>query len=289
MPVKDLQPAQIRNIALVSPHGTGKTSLAESLLYRTKITTRHGKVEEGTTALDFSPEEIHRKISISLGLAPIEWRNAKINLIDTPGYADFVGDLVAGLRVADAALFCLKGPAGVEAGSEMAWEHLERRGCPAMAVITQMEKEHAAFGRALEDATARLGKRFVAAAWPIGEAEKFRGAVDLISMKAYLFEKDGGAKEAPIPGEIEADVKRARAALVDAAAEADDALLEKFLGGEELSVDEVRKGLREGVLHGAFVPAIPVAAVPLYGVDLLLEAILELLPSPDQVGPVKGM
>src|SRR6266850_7413729 len=288
MPVKDLQPAQIRNIALVSPHGTGKTSLAESLLYRTKITTRHGKVEEGTTALDFSPEEIHRKITVSLGLAPLEWRDTKVNLLDTPGYADFVGDLVAGLRVADAALFCLKGPAGVEAGSEMAWEHLERRGCPAMAVITQMEKEHAAFGRALEDATARLGKRFVAAAWPIGEAEKFRGAGDLMSMKAYLFEKDGGAKEAPIPGEIEADVKRARAALVDAAAEADDALLEKFLGGEELSVDEVRRGIRSGLLQKSFVPALPLAAYQMMGIDHVLDTFVWLMPSPLDCGPVVG-
>ena len=112
--MKDHPPAQIRNLALVSPHGTGKTSLAEALLYRTKVTTRHGKVEEGTAALDFSPEEIHRKITISLSLAPLEWHDTKINLIDTPGYADFVGDMVAGLRVADSAVFCMKGSAGID-------------------------------------------------------------------------------------------------------------------------------------------------------------------------------
>jgi len=286
--VKDLLPAQIRNIALVSPHGTGKTSLAESLLYRTKVATRHGKVEEGTSTLDFSPEEIHRKISISLAMASLEWRDTKINLIDTPGYADFVGDLVAGLRVADTALFCIKASAGIEAGSEMVWDRVEERGCAVICAVTQMEKEHAAYERSLHSATERLGKRFVPVAWPIGEGDKFRGLVDLVAMKAYLFEKDGSAKEAPIPAEVEADVQRARSALVDAAAEADDALLEKFLGGEELSGDEVRKGLREGVVNRSFVPTIPIAAYPMMGVDHLLDTIVGLAPSPADCGPVVG-
>src|SRR6266850_4816035 len=240
MPVKDFQPSNIRNLALVSPHGTGKTSLAESLLFRTKATTRHGKVEEGSASLDFSPEEVHRRISISLAIAPLEWRDTKINVIDTPGYADFVGDMVAGLRVADAAVFCIKGSAGIEAGSEMVWDRVEERNCPVLCLVTQMEKEHASFSKAIEGASGRLGKRFVPLAWPIGEADKFRGIVDLVSMKGYLFEKDGSSKEAPIPAEVEAQAQKARSALVDAAAEADDTLLEKFLGGEELSIDEVR-------------------------------------------------
>jgi len=123
-----------------------------------------------------------------------------------------------------------------------------------------MEREHAGFSKALEGASARLGKRFVATAWPIGEADKFRGLVDLVSMKAYLFEKDGSAKEAPIPPEVDAEAQKARGALVDVAAEADDALLEKFLGGEELSTEEVRRGIRGGLLQKSFVPALPVAA-----------------------------
>jgi elongation factor G len=284
--VKDLQPSSIRNIALVSPHGTGKTSLAEALLFRTKVTTRHGKVEEGTTALDFSPEEIHRKISISLGVAPMEWRDTKINLIDTPGYADFVGDMVAGLRVADAAVFCIKGSAGIEAGSDMVWDRVEERACPVLCIVTQMDKEHAGFAKSLEGASGRLGKRFVPLAWPIGEGDKFRGIVDLVSMKGYLFEKDGSAKESPIPPELEADVQKARSALVDAAAEADDGLLEKFLGGEELSVEEVRRGIRGGLLHKSFVPALPVASYPMMGIDHLLDAFVWLLPSPADCGPV---
>ena len=287
--MKDLQPSNIRNLALVSPHGTGKTSLAESLLFRTKVISRHGKVEEGTTALDFSPEEIHRKITISLGLASFEWRDTKINLIDTPGYADFVGDMVAGLRVADSAVFCVKATAGIEAGSEMVWDRVEERGCPALCLVTQMDKEHASFAKALETATARLGKRFVPLAWPIGEADKFRGLVDLVSMKGYLFEKDGSAKETPIPAEIEADVQKARSALVDAAAEADDALLEKFLGGEELSADEVRRGVSGGVRSKGFVPALPVAAYPMMGIDHALDTFTWLLPSPADCGPVVGV
>ncbi len=286
--MKDYDPTHIRNVVLASQHGTGKTSLAESMLFRTKATNRHGRIEDGTTALDTSPEEIHRKISISLALAPIEWRNHKINLIDTPGYADFAGDLASGLRVADGAIFCLRGAAGIEAGSELVWERIENRGCAVVCVITQMEKEHAKFSAALEGATSRLGKRFVPAAWPIGEGEKFRGLVDLVSLRACRFEKDGSVTEIPVPAEVESDVKAARAALVDAAAEADDTLLEKFLGGEELTVEEVRKGLRAGVLNRALVPAIPVAAVPMFGIDPLLDFIVDFLPSPVEVGEVRG-
>ena len=286
--MKEFQPHQIRNVALASHHGTGKTSLAEAILFRTKAIARHGKIEDGTTALDYSPEEIHRKITISLGVAPVEWRGTKINMIDTPGYADFVGDCVAGLRAADAAIVCLKAAAGVEAGTEMIWERVHERGCPILCAVTQMEKEHASFAKTIESATERLGVRFVAIAWPFGGADKFRGLVDLASMKAYHFEKDGSAKEGPIPAELDAEVKKARAALVDAAAEADDALLEKFLGGEELNVEEIHKGLREGVLHRSFVPALPVAAVPMLGIDFFLDAIVDVMPSPADPGPVKG-
>jgi len=286
--LKEFQPSQIRNVALASHHGTGKTSLAEAILFRTKAIARHGKIEDGTTALDFSPEEIHRKITISLGVAPVEWRGTKINMIDTPGYADFVGDCVAGLRAADAAIVCLKAAAGVEAGTEMIWERVHERACPILCAVTQMEKEHASFAKTIESATERLGVRFVAIAWPFGGADKFRGLVDLASMKAHHFEKDGSAKEGPIPAELDAEVKKARAALVDAAAEADDALLEKFLGGEELNVEEIHKGLREGVLHRLFVPAVPVAAVPMLGIDFFLDAIVDVMPSPADPGPVKG-
>jgi len=286
--LKDFQPTHIRNVALVSQHGTGKTSLAEALLFRTKATNRHGKIEDGTTALDFSPEEIHRKITISLGLAPVEWRAHKLNLIDTPGYADFIGECIAGLRAADAALFCLRGAAGVEAGTEMIWERVLERGAPTLCAVTMMEKEHASFTKVIQSATQRLGTRFVAIAWPIGEADKFRGVVDLASMKAMLFEKDGSSREGTIPPEVEAEVKTARQALVDAAAEADDTLLEKFLGGEDLSVDEIHKGLREGVLHRSFIPAVPVAAVPMLGIDFLMDTIVDLLPSPVDMGMVVG-
>ncbi|HEX7077679.1 MAG TPA: elongation factor G [Candidatus Eisenbacteria bacterium] len=286
--MREFQTDQIRNVALVSQHGTGKTSLAESILFRTKSIARHGKIEDGTTTLDFTPEETHRKISISLGVAPVEWRDHKINLIDTPGYADFVGDLVSGLSAADGALLCLRAAAGVEAGTEAVWEKVEERGAPVLAAITQMEKEHANFASALAAGSERLGKRFVAVAWPIGQADKFRGLVDLASNKAFLFQKDGSMKEESIPAEVAGEAQQARSALVDAAAEADDALLEKFLGGEELSVEEIHTGLREGVAACSFVPAIPVSAYALAGVDFLLDTIVDLMPSPGQVGPIAG-
>ncbi|HEY7727207.1 MAG TPA: elongation factor G [Candidatus Eisenbacteria bacterium] len=287
--MKEHDPAHIRNVVLASHHGTGKTSLAEALLFRTKATNRHGRVEDGTTTLDYTPEETHRQISISLATAPVEWKGYKINLIDTPGYADFAGDLVSGLRVADGVVFCLRAAAGVEAGSEMVWERIEERGCPVVCVITQMEREHANFSAAVAGASERLGRRFVPAAWPIGAAEGFRGLVDLLAMKGYLFQKDGSVSEAPIPPEVEGEVRDARSALVDAAAEADDGLLEKFLGGEELSVDEIRRGLRAGVLARSLVPAFPVAAYPMAGIDPLLDFLVDTLPSPSECGPVKGV
>ena len=287
--MKDFQTGQIRNVALVSQHGTGKTSLAEALLFRAKVIGRHGKIEDGTTALDFTPEEIHRKITISLCVAPLEWKNHKINLIDTPGYADFMGDLAAGLRAADGALLCLKAAAGVEAGTEAVWERIEERGCPVMAAITQMEKEHANFEAVLAAGTQRLGKRFVALAWPIGQGDKFRGVVDLASNKAFFFEKDGTSKEGPIPEDLESTVRQARSALVDAAAEADDTLLEKFLGGADLSVEEIHVGLREGVIARSYVAAVPVAAVPMLGIEFLLDAIVDLMPSPIDCGAAVGV
>ena len=286
--MKDYQPSHIRNVALVSQHGTGKTTLAEAALFRTKAIARFGKIDDGSTSLDFTPEEHHRKISISLGVAPIEWKDRKINFVDTPGYADFVGDLVSGLEACDAAVLCLKAPAGVEAGTEAVWDKVEHRACPVLCAVTLMEKEHANFRKTIEGATEKLGRRFVAIAWPIGEGDKFRGYVDLAANKAFLFEKDGATKEAPIPAELEADVRQARSALVDAAAEADDTLLEKFLGGEELSVDEIHTGLREGVLHRSFVPAVPLAAMPMNGVDFFLDTVIDLLPSPADIAKVEG-
>src|SRR5207248_2939422 len=185
-------------------------------------------------------------------------------------------------------VFCIKATAGIEAGSDMVWDRVEERDCPVLCLVTQMDKEHANFTRALEGATTRLGKRFVALAWPIGEADQFRGLIDLVSMKAHLFEKDGSAREAPVPPELQADAQKARSALVDAAAESDDGLLEKFLGGEDLTADEVRRGVRAGVLGRSFVPALPVAAYPMMGIDHLLDAFTWLLPSPVDGGPVRG-
>ena len=286
--MKEYLPSQIRNVALASQHGTGKTSLAEAALFRTKAIARQGKIEDGSTTLDFTAEEQHRRISISLALAPIEWKNQKINFIDTPGYADLVGDLVSGLEAADAAVLCLKAPAGIEAGTEAVWERIEERGCPILCAVTQMDKEHASFTKTIHGASEKLGKRFVAISWPIGEGDKFRGFVDLAANKAFLFEKEGALKETPIPADIEADVKEARSALVDAAAEADDTLLEKFLSGADLTVEEIHLGLREGVLHRNFVPALPLAAMPFLGLDLFLDTILDLLPSPADLGPVTG-
>jgi len=289
--LKDFTTAQIRNVALVAHHGVGKTSLAESMLFLAKATTRLGRIADGSTLLDYAADEVQRQITINLALAQFEWAGHKINLIDTPGYADFIGDVHSALRVADAAILVLRANAGVEVGTEVAWEILRAERTPALVVVNMMDKEHASFMGAVSSLHDRLGLNAVPAQLPIGEAESFRGIVDLIENKAYTFSGKGmdeKSQEAPIPAEMKAAVEAARAKLMEEAATGDEQLMEKFLGSGTLSVEDIRHGLCERVVQGDLQPVFCCSAYNNQGVKEVLDEVVDVLPSPLDVGPQTG-
>jgi len=273
----------IRNIALVSHGGGGKTSLGEAMLFQTKVITRMGKVDDGSTVADFEEEEIRRQLSLSTAILPIEFNDHKLNILDTPGYTDFVGEVISSLRVADGAVVLVESVAGVEVGTEIVWDYCNHFELPRFVLISKMDRENASFERAL--ASARELSRdvtFIPIQLPWGEKQGFKGVIDILTMKARPGE--GTAMEA-IPAELEDAAQEARVAVVEAAAEGDDALLEKYLNGEELSAQEVMRGLRQSVRDGRFVPVCVSAGSANVGTVPLLEALVGLFPSPADAKP----
>ncbi len=283
--MKEFTTNQIRNIALFSHGGAGKTSLAEAMLFCAKASNRLGKVEDGTTVLDHQPDEIHRKITINLALAQFEWKGVKINLIDTPGYADFVGEVYSAVRAVDAAVLVLRASAGVEVGTEIVWENIHEHKIPTLVVVNQMDREHADFVKAVQSAHDRLGANVVPVQLPIGSAETFRGVVDLLHMKAYVTQGKGvEAKdiEQEIPADMLAAATTARNVLVEEAASNDETLMQKFFDGVALTEDEVIHGLEKGVASGKLIPAFAASATTLIGVRDVLDDMVGLIPPPDE-------
>ena len=279
---------QIRNIALLGHSGSGKTSLTEVLLYKTGAISRLGRVEDGSTVSDWDAEEQRRGISISVSVVPIEHGDHKINLIDTPGYLDFLSEVVSGMHAAEAGLILVDAVAGAEVGTELAWDRLLEIGKPRMIFINKMDRENASFQKAVDSLSTMLtGSTILPLQLPIGEADSFQGVVSLISMKAYLG-PDG--KEAPIPESMADEVENARLALVEAAAETDDELIMKYLEGEELTPEEVRHGLRQGARSGAITPVFCGSVATQVGLERLLGAMERYGPSPEErvVGAQKG-
>ncbi len=289
--MKEYPTPQIRNVALVAHHGVGKTSIAEAMLFLAKATTRLGRIADGSTMLDHSADAVARQITISLGLAQFDWTGHKVNLLDTPGYADFVGDVHAALHVADSALLMLRAGAGVEVGTEVVWETLRRHKTPTLVIVNMMDKEHANFSGAIRSCRDRLGLNAVPVQLPIGEAESFRGVVDLIENKAYLFTGKGmeaKSQEGPIPDDLQQAASEARARLMEEAATGDEELMEKFLGEGDLSLDEIRRGLRERVVQGDLAPAFCCSAYHNQGVREILNELVDVLPAPTDVAPAAG-
>ena len=281
--MKEIPTAQIRNVALVAHHGVGKTSLAEAMLFNAKATTRLGRISDGSTLLDHAPDEITRQITIDLGLAQFEWAGHKINLLDTPGYPDFVGDVYSALRVADAAILVLRGSAGVEVGTEVVWEVLKQEKSPILVVVNMMDKEHANFDAAVASCHNRLGLNAVAVQLPIGEAENFHGIVDLIENKAWQFTGRGveeKSQEIAIPADLADKAAAARATLLEEAATGDESLMEKFLSTGDLTVEEIRKGLCERVVMCDLAPVFCCSAFHNLGVKEVLDEVVDVLPSP---------
>jgi len=256
--VKQYPADRIRNVSLFSHGGAGKTSLTEAMLFDTKATTRLGRVDEGNTVTDFDPDEIKRRISISTAVAPLEWRDTKINVLDAPGYADFLGEVKSALRVADAAIVLLDASAGVEVGTEQAWRLAEERGSPRILFVNKMDRENADFERTLESARAAFGKAIAPLQFPIGSEKGFRGIVDLLSEQAYTFHDnaDGGFEAAPIPAELHEQCATFRRQLVEAIAEQDEELMLRYLEEEAISNEEMIAGLKACVKDGWVVPGL---------------------------------
>ncbi len=275
--MKEFKTEEIRNVALVGHGSTGKTSLAEAMLFSSGAVGRLGRVEDGTTVSDFDPDENKRKISINLSLVPCEWKGRKLNIIDTPGYADFVGEMKAGLRAADAALVVVCAASGVEVGTEQSWAFADERSLPRMVVVNRMDRENADFFQTLSQLQSFFGKKCAPLQLPIGAQSSFEGVVDLLTLKGFRGEK---GSEGAVPDSLSDQVARYREQLVEAIAEADDELLNKYLEGEELSPEELTRGLRAGIASGSVVPVLAGAATKGLSASPILDAIAQYLPSP---------
>ena len=270
----------LRNVALVSHGGAGKTMLAEAFLHVTGATTRLGKVEDGTTASDYDDEEHRRKISLYSSVIPVEHRDCKINIIDAPGYTDFVGEMISALSVADGAIILVDAVAGIEVGTELAWKYADQFNLPRFIVINKMDRDNADFAKtyaAVEEFIHSHGKRVVQVHIPIGEKQDFKGVVDVIGMKAYMGD---GKTTAEIPADLKEVAEAAHFAMVEDAAEGEDALMEKYLENGSLTDAEMVRGLEDVVYAGQFVPVFCAAGGREIGIMALLNDIIDLLPSP---------
>jgi elongation factor G len=280
--VKGYTTTNIRNVGLFSHVGAGKTTLAESMLYVTGGTSRLGKVLEGTTVSDFDPDEIRRHSSISTSVVPVEHGGCKLNVLDSPGYAEFIGEMLSAMRVVDCAVILVDAHTSIEVGSDEAYHAARRAGVPTMVVLNKMDRENADFDAAVEQMRAAWGSAVRPLYVPIGREQDFRGLAGVLDGRAYLHTAKGepGFEEADLPEELLPEVSRWRELLIEAAAETDDELTMKYVEGEELTPEEIWTGLRAGVLSGEITPVIPASGGCLVGVSQLLDALVALTPSP---------
>jgi elongation factor G len=288
--MKDYAPDRIRNVALVGHGSSGKTSLASALLFNFGATTRLTKVEKGNTVTDFEPEEIERRISINSAVCFVEANDSKVNCIDTPGYSNFLWDTRAALRAVDGAAVLVCGVAGVEVGTEKVWEMLKEFRLPRLIIINKLDRENASFKRTLESIRQFFGRPAVPLQIPIGEEKDFGGLVDLIRMKAFIFEKDESGKfhEEDIPAALKDEAAKKREELVEMIAENDEKLMEKYLEKGGLSPDEVQAGLKKAVFSLQLFPVLVCSAMTNIGTQTVVGSMIDLLPSPLDRGEIKA-
>jgi elongation factor G len=267
----------IRNLALLAHNGAGKTSLAEAILFNTKLINRLGKVSEGSTTSDYDPAEQKRGMSISLSMLPYIWQGNKINLMDTPGYPDFVGEVKSAIRVIEGAVIVVCASSGVEVGTEQVWAYCDASNLPRIVYINRMDRENVDFNKVADQLQSKFGRKCLPIQMPIGAHTTFQGIVDLLKMKSYT---GVASKEGEVPADLLAEANSLREKLVESVAETDDALLEKFLGGEELTLDELTKALTKAVAGGKLVPIMAGSGLQNIGVIPLMDAIVSYLPSP---------
>jgi elongation factor G len=280
--VKSYPSVKIRNVALVGHGGAGKTSLTEALLFAAGAIPRMGRVEDGSTVSDFDPEEQRRQISVSLALAPFEFDDHKVNVIDAPGYADFVGDVTAALQAADLALFVVSAVEGVEVQTEIAWKLAEQRGVPRVIFVNKLDRERASFERTLDDLKEKFGAGVAPLQLPIGEEANLRGVIELLNDTAITYtEGDARGSEGAIPDDMATEEHAVHDALVEGIVVADDDLMERYLGDEKIETSELAKALAAGIASATVFPVLCGSATKLVGVDRLAEFIVEEGPAPD--------
>ncbi len=281
--MKEYSTTNIRNIALASHSGSGKTMLAEALLFFTGGINRQGEINAGTTVSDFQDEEKRRGISISTSVIPVEYNDTKINILDTPGYTDFVGEVISALRVADGVIIPVDSVAGAEVGTELAWSYADEFNLPRFVLINMMDRDNANFQKALESVRQMTSLRLLPLQLPWGEKADFSGVIDILANKAY---KGDGKESVDIPDEFQEQVEEFRMEIIEAAAEGNDDLLMKYLEGETLSEDEILSGLKSAIKTQTFVPVLVSSGTANVGMAPLLNAIIKLMPAPDEQDPV---
>ncbi len=282
--------SEIRNVAVVGHNDTGKTTLVSQLLFNSGATTRLGKIEDGTTTTDFDQDEIDRKHSISAAVAYVEWKNTKLNLIDTPGFGIFLMEARSAMRIADSAAVVVSGVTGVEVTTEKVWKFAEEFHLPRVVIVNKLDRERASFGRTLDALQKKFGKNVVPIQLPIGEEKDFKGVIDLVAMKAYQYAMDGSGKYelTDIPAELKSEADEWREKLIEKVAEGDDTLMERFFDQGGLSQEELMDGLHREVSHHQIYPVLIASASHNIGGHLVADAFVSLLPSPEEIKQIEG-
>ncbi len=287
--MKSYDTEQIRNVALIGQRGCGKTSLADAIAFSSGITNRQGKVDEGTSLSDFTEAEINRKTSIGLSILTCPWKSQKLNLLDLPGHPDFIGELIIGLNVSETAIVVLNANAGIEVGTEIQYKYVEKFNLPRIFFINKVEKEHVKTADIIKQLQERYGLKAIPVQIIIGDGLDFKGLVDLIKLKAYTFDDKGTPIEGEIPANLKEVANAARLKMVEAIAEADDALLEKFFDKGELTPNEILEGLKKAIIKKSMFPVLFGSADRNAGVHNLVDFIADFMPSPKALSPVNLM
>ncbi|HCW52721.1 MAG TPA: elongation factor G [Clostridium sp.] len=288
--MKDYSIKNLRNVGLIGHNSTGKTSLAESLLYYSKVTDRLGKIEDGTTVLDFDAEEKKRQFSISLSVAPIEFDKVKLNIIDIPGYADFNGEWIQGMRAVDVAMIVVSGVSGIKAGTERAWEYCNKIKLPRTIFINKLDRENASFDNVLDSLNQKFGISVVPIQYPIGKEDNFKGVINVISERARIYDPDKKeVKIVDIPEDLKEKVHACKIMIMESVAETDEKLLDKYFSEGTLSDEEIYNGLIKGCSSGDIAPVMCGSALKVIGMDTLIEDIIECFPSPEYAIPQKAL
>lgn len=273
---------KIRNVVVLGHGGAGKTTLVEAMAYLAGVTTRMGKVNDGNTISDFDKEEIKRGFSISTSVVPVEWGDIKINLLDTPGFFDFVGEVEEAAAAADAAIIVINGKSGVEVGTQKAWEICERYHLPRLICVTGMDDDNASFRQVVQDMQELYGKKIAPFHIPLRANEKLVGLINLITQEAFKWDRNGNTVPTEVPDYSHANIELLREALIEAVAETSEEYMERYFEGDEFSENEIRQALRVSVIDGSIVPISVAAGIEAHGVFTLLDDILKYLPSPDK-------